>query len=140
AYFAPEGELFMLRDARYESTMQAASYSIDAEEGPWVSAKQFPDGNTGHRPPIKGGYFPIPPVDSQSDLRAEMLSVMYDMGLKVEKHHHEVAPSQAELGAEFDTLVRTADNMQIYKYVVHDVPNQYGKDATFMPKPITGHT
>jgi len=138
AYFGPEAEFFIFDDVRYESTMQAASYSIDAEEGPWVSAKQFPDGNTGHRPPVKGGYFPIPPVDSQSDLRAEMLSVMYDMGLKVEKHHHEVAPSQAELGAEFDTLVRTADNMQIYKYVVHNVAHQYGKTATFMPKPIKG--
>src|SRR6266850_1986172 len=100
AYFGPEAEFFIFDDVRYESTMQAASYSIDAEEGPWVSAKQFPDGNTGHRPPVKGGYFPIPPVDSQSDLRAEMLSVMYDMGLKVEKHHHEVAPSQAELYAD----------------------------------------
>src|SRR6266481_3514104 len=80
-----------------------------------IGDKQFPDGNTGHRPPIKGGYFPVPPVDGQSDLRAEMLSVMHDMGLLVEKHHHEVAPSQAELGAEFATLVRTADNMQIYK-------------------------
>src|SRR5882724_7515819 len=138
AYFGPEAEFFIFDDVRYESTMQAASYAIDAEEGPWVSAKQFPDGNTGHRPPVKGGYFPIPPVDSQSDLRAEMLSVMFDMGLKVEKHHHEVAPSQAELGAEFDTLVRPADNMQIYKYVVHNVANQYGKTATFMPKPIKG--
>jgi glutamine synthetase len=87
---------------------------------------------------VKGGYFPVPPVDSQSDLRAEMLSVMADMGLKVEKHHHEVAPSQAELGAEFATLVRTADNMQIYKYVVQNVAHQYGKTATFMPKPVMG--
>jgi len=115
---------------RYESTMQAASYSIDAEEAPGSAPS---NSRRQHRPspPIKGGYFPIPPVDSQSDLRAEMLSVMYDMGLKVEKHHHEVAPSQAELGAEFDTLVRTADNMQIYKYVVHNVAHQYGKTATF---------
>src|SRR5271155_5902085 len=138
AYFGPEAEFFIFDDVRYESTMQKASYEIDSEEGPWVTAKQFPDGNTGHRPPIKGGYFPVPPVDGQSDLRAEMLSVMFDMGLLVEKHHHEVAPSQAELGAEFDTLVRTADNMQIYKYVVHNVANQYGKTATFMPKPIKG--
>jgi len=138
AYFGPEAEFFIFDDVRYESTMQAASYSIDSEEGPWVSAKQFPDGNTGHRPPVKGGYFPVPPVDGQSDIRAEMLSVMNDMGLKVEKHHHEVAPSQAELGAEFDTLVKTADNMQIYKYVVHNVAHQYGKTATFMPKPIKG--
>ncbi len=89
---------------------------------------------------MKGGYFPVPPVDGQSDIRAEMLSVMFDMGLKVEKHHHEVAPSQAEerFGNEFDTLVTTADAMQIYKYVVHNVANQYGKTATFMPKPIQG--
>ena len=118
--------------------MNSASYTIEAEEGPWVSAKTFPDGNTGHRPPIKGGYFPVPPVDGQSDIRAEMLSIMDDMGLKVEKHHHEVAPRQAELGTEFDTLVKTADGMQIYKYVVHNVANQYGKTATFMPKPIKG--
>jgi len=138
AYFGPEAEFFIFDDVRYESTMQSASYSIDSEEGPWASAKQYPDGNTGHRPPVKGGYFPVPPVDAQSDLRAEMLSVMNDMGLKVEKHHHEVAPSQAELGNEFDTLVKMADGMQIYKYVVHNVANQYGKTATFMPKPIKG--
>src|SRR4030081_1283767 len=118
AYFGPEAEFFIFDDVRYSSTMNGAMYAIDREEGPYVSDKQFPDGNTGHRPPIKGGYFPVPPVDGQSDLRAEMLSVMHDMGLAVEKHHHEVAPSQAELGAEFATLVRTADNMQIYKYVV----------------------
>ena len=138
AYFGPEAEFFIFDDVRYSSTMNGAMYAIDSEEGPYVSDKQFPDGNTGHRPPIKGGYFPVPPVDGQSDLRAEMLSVMHDMGLLVEKHHHEVAPSQAELGAEFATLVRTADNMQIYKYVVQNVANQYGKTATFMPKPVKG--
>jgi len=138
AFFGPEAEFFVFDDVRYESTMQSASYSIDSDEGPYVSNKSYPDGNSGHRPPIKGGYFPVPPVDGQSDLRAEMLSVMNDMGLRVEKHHHEVAPSQAELGAEFDTLVRTADNMQIYKYVVHNVAHQYGKTATFMPKQIKG--
>ena len=125
-------------DVRYESTMNSASYFVDSEEAPWASAKQFPDGNTGHRPPIKGGYFPVPPVDGASDLRAEMLSVMLDMGLEVEKHHHEVAPSQHELGNVFSTLVKAADNMQIYKYVVHNVAHQYGKTATFMPKPIKG--
>jgi len=138
AYFGPEAEFFIFDDVRYESAMNTASYFIDSEEGPWVTNKQYPDGNTGHRPPIKGGYFPVPPVDGQSDLRAEMLSVMNDMGLKVEKHHHEVAPSQAELGNEFDTLVKMADSMQIYKYVVHNVAHQYGKTATFMPKPIKG--
>jgi glutamine synthetase len=138
AYFGPEAEFFIFDDVRYSATMKGAMYEIDSEEGPYVSDKKFPDGNTGHRPPIKGGYFPVPPVDSQSDLRAEMLSVMHDMGLNVEKHHHEVAPSQNELGFVFSTLVRTADNMQIYKYVVPNVAHQYGKTATFMPKPVTG--
>src|ERR1700737_428983 len=136
--FGPEAEFFVFDDVRYGSTMNGAMYAIDSEEGPYVSSKQYPDGNTGHRPPIKGGYFPVPPVDSLSDLRAEMLSVMFDMGLEVEKHHHEVAPSQNELGFVFSTLVRTADNMQIYKYVVQNVAHQYGKTATFMPKPVMG--
>ncbi|HEX6839990.1 MAG TPA: type I glutamate--ammonia ligase [Stellaceae bacterium] len=138
AYFGPEAEFFIFDDVRYKATMNGAMYQIDAEEGPWASEKEFPDGNTGHRPPIKGGYFPVPPVDGQSDMRAEMLSVMAEMGLRVEKHHHEVAPSQAELGFEFGTLTQCADHMQIYKYVVHNVAHQYGKTATFMPKPIKG--
>jgi glutamine synthetase len=138
AYFGPEAEFFVFDDVRYESSMQTASYTIDSDEGPWVSNKAFPDGNTGHRPGIKGGYFPVPPVDGASDLRAEMLSVMFDMGLEVEKHHHEVAPSQHELGVVYNTLVRAADGMQIYKYCVHNVAHQYGKTATFMPKPIKG--
>jgi glutamine synthetase len=138
AYFGPEAEFFIFDDVRYSATMKGAMYAIDSEEGPYVSDRKFPDGNTGHRPPVKGGYFPVPPVDSQSDMRAEMLSVMHDMGLGVEKHHHEVAPAQAELGFVFSTLVSTADHMQIYKYVVHNVANQYGKTATFMPKPVLG--
>src|SRR5271168_4405305 len=138
AFFGPEAEFFIFDDVRYKTGMNGSMYQIDSEEGPYVSDKEFTDGNSGHRPPIKGGYFPVPPVDGQSDLRAEMLSVMADMGLLVEKHHHEVAPSQAELGFQFSTLVDTADNMQIYKYVVHNVAQQYGKTATFMPKPIIG--
>src|SRR4051794_33109820 len=138
AYFGPEAEFFVFDDVRYSTSMKGAMYEIDSDEAPYVSDKKFPDGNTGHRPPIKGGYFPVPPVDSQSDLRAEMLSVMAEMGLDVEKHHHEVAPSQHELGFVYSTLVRTADNMQIYKYVVQNVAHQYGKTATFMPKPIKG--
>src|ERR1051326_7679629 len=130
AFFGPEAEFFVFDDVRYKSGMNGAMYEIDSEEGPWVSDKKFPDGNTGHRPPIKGGYFPVPPVDGASDLRAEMLSTMAEMGLDVEKHHHEVAPAQHELGFVFSTLVRTADNMQIYKYVVHNVAHQYGKTAT----------
>src|SRR5262249_58746344 len=110
----------------------------DRNNAPRATKRASPDGNPGPRPPVKGGYFPVPPVDSLCDLRAEMLSVMFDMGLQVEKHHHEVAPSQNELGFLYSTLVRTADNMQIYKYVVHNVAHQYGKTATFMPKPIKG--
>ncbi len=138
AFFGPEAEFFIFDDVRYKTGMNGAMYEIDSDEGPYVSDKKYPDGNTGHRPPIKGGYFPVPPVDGQSDIRAEMLSVMADMGLKVEKHHHEVAPSQAELGFEFGTVVGCADHMQIYKYVVQNVAHQYGKTATFMPKPIKG--
>ena len=138
AYFGPEAEFFVFDDVRYKVTMNGAGYEIDSEEGPYNSFTKYPDGNTGHRPGIKGGYFPVNPVDSAVDLRAEMLTVMEDMGLKVEKHHHEVAPSQHELGCEFNTLVKSADDMQIYKYVVHNVAHQYGKTATFMPKPIKG--
>ncbi len=138
AYFGPEAEFFIFDQVRYATGMNGAMYAIDSEEGPWVSGKKLADGNPGHRPPVKGGYFPVPPVDAQSDIRAEMLSVMAEMGLEVEKHHHEVAPSQAELGFQFSTLVRTADNLQIYKYVAQSVAQQYGKTATFMPKPIMG--
>ena len=138
AYFGPEAEFFVFDDARFKTGMNSAGYELDSEEGPYNSFKVYPDGNTGHRPVIKGGYFPVAPVDGAGDLRAEMLSVMLDMGLKVEKHHHEVAPSQHELGVVFDTLIRSADDMQIYKYVVHNVAHQYGKTATFMPKPIKG--
>ncbi len=136
AVFGPEAEFFVFDDVKYEVSMNKTSYSLNENEGPYNSGKKIDGGNTGHRPAVKGGYFPVPPIDSHSDLRAEMLSVMGEMGLKIEKHHHEVAPSQNELGIIFDTLVKTADNMQIYKYVVHNVAHSYGKTATFMPKPI----
>jgi glutamine synthetase len=138
AYFGPEAEFFVFDDVRFDVSMNRTFYEIDSDEGPYVSGKMFDEGNVGHRPAIKGGYFPVPPVDAQSDLRAEMVSVMTEMGLNMEKHHHEVAPSQAELGLKFDTLLRTSDNMQIYKYVVHMVAHAYGKTATFMPKPVAG--
>jgi glutamine synthetase len=138
SYFGPEAEFFVFDDIRYEVSMNSVFFKIDSDEGPYASGKEYPEGNTGHRPAIKGGYFPVPPVDSQSDIRAEMLSVMNDMGLPVEKHHHEVAPSQNELGCKFAPLVKAADSMQIYKYVVHNVAHSYGKTATFMPKPIYG--
>jgi glutamine synthetase len=116
--------------------MNQTFYQIDSDEGPYNSGNDFPEGNFGHRPGIKGGYFPVPPVDSMTDLRAEMVTQMIAMGLEMEKHHHEVAPSQNELGQKFNTLVTTADQMQIYKYVVQMVAHQYGKTATFMPKPV----
>ena len=137
-YFGPEAEFFVFDDVRYKNSMNTSFYEIDSDEGPYVTDKKYPDGNTGHRPGIKGGYFPVPPVDNYNDLRAEMLTTMADMGLLVEKHHHEVAPSQHDLGAEFATLCTDADGIQIYKYVVHNVAHQYGKTATFMPKPIKG--
>ncbi len=138
AYFGPEAEFFVFDDVRFNVGMNHTFYEIDSEEGPYVSGKIYPEGNVGHRPPVKGGYFPVPPVDSMSDLRAEMLTIMAEMGLETEKHHHEVAPSQNELGVKFTTLVRMADQTQIYKYVVHNVAHSYGKSATFMPKPIVG--
>lgn len=138
AYIGPEAEFFVFDDVRYKVDMHGAAYELDGEENPNNSFRSYPDGNSGHRPLVKGGYFPVAPVDAGGDLRAEMLSVMAEMGLEVEKHHHEVAPSQHELGFVYNTLLRTADAMQIYKYVVHNVAHQYGKTATFMPKPIKG--
>jgi glutamine synthetase len=136
AFFGPEAEFFVFDDVRFKTDMHQAYYFLDSEEGPYNSGFEYEDGNMGHRPPVKGGYFPVSPVDSAVDLRAEMLSVLADMNVDVEKHHHEVAPSQHELGIKFSTLLKTADNMQKYKYVVHNVAHQYGKSATFMPKPI----
>ncbi len=136
AYFGPEAEFFMFDDVRYDVSMNNTFYSIDEGEGPYNTGKHFEGGNPGHRPAIKGGYFPVPPVDAASDIRAEMLSIMQEMGLRTEKHHHEVAPSQHELGMEFGPLLQIADELQIYKYVVHNVAHSYGKTATFMPKPV----
>jgi glutamine synthetase len=138
AFFGPEAEFFIFDDVRYEASMKRSFYEIDSEEGPYNSGEILEGGNTGHRPRLKGGYFPVPPVDSGTDIRAEMVSTMVEMGLTMEKHHHEVAPSQHELGVKFDTLIGAADGMQIYKYVVHMVAHQFGKTATFMPKPVLG--
>ncbi|MGE0094862.1 MAG: type I glutamate--ammonia ligase [Alphaproteobacteria bacterium] len=138
AYIGPEAEFFVFDDVRYEVGMNTGFYKLDSEEGPWGTGRELEMGNRGHRPPVKGGYFPVPPLDSGSDLRAEMLSFIKEMGVTVEKHHHEVAPAQHELGIKFDTLVKCADAMQIYKYCVHMVADNYGKSATFMPKPIKG--
>ena len=140
AYFGPEPEFFVFDDVRFDVQMNTCFYEFSHEEGPYMSGQVMPEGqgNTGHRPPAKGGYFPVPPVDSTSDLRAEMVTVMKEMGLNMDKHHHEVAPSQHELGLTFAPLVRSADNVQIYKYVTQMVAHTYGKTATFMPKPVAG--
>ncbi len=138
AYMGPEAEFFVFDDVRMEANMREVSYRIDSTEGPYNSNTDYEGGNTGHRPGVKGGYFPEAPVDSGSDLRAEMLTVMDAMGVPVEKHHHEVAPSQHELGMMFGTLVECADNLQLYKYSVHNVAHIYGKTATFLPKPVFG--
>ena len=138
AFFGPEAEFFVFDNVQFGTGPNYGKYQLDSIEGPGASLKDFPEGNMGHRPGVKGGYFPVAPVDSESDLRAEMLATMGEMGLAIEKHHHEVAQSQHELGTKFETLVRAADFMQIYKYCVHNVAHSYGKTATFMPKPIFG--
>ncbi|WP_114391822.1 type I glutamate--ammonia ligase [Oleisolibacter albus] len=138
AYFGPEAEFFVFDDVKFEVSMNKVMYEFDSEEGPYTSSKAYEGGNLAHRPAVKGGYFPVAPVDSAQDLRAEMLTVLGDMGVEIEKHHHEVAASQHELGVKFGTLVKMADGMQLFKYVVHNVAHSYGKTATFMPKPVFG--
>ncbi|MBL6782837.1 MAG: type I glutamate--ammonia ligase [Alphaproteobacteria bacterium] len=138
AFFGPEAEFFLFDDVKYEVGMNTGMYKLDSVEGPYNTSRDYEEGNMGHRPGVKGGYFPVPPVDSGQDIRSEMLSVMSEMGVPVEKHHHEVAPSQHELGMMFGTLIETADNLQLYKYSVHQVAHAYGVSATFMPKPIVG--
>ena len=138
AYFGPEPEFFVFDDVKYNNDMNKTGFEIDSIEGPYNTGKNYQNGNLGHRPGIKGGYFPVPPVDSSQDLRSECLKAMKDMGVKVEKHHHEVAPSQHELGTLFNTLTYQGDGMQIYKYAVQNVAQSFGKTATFMPKPVKG--
>jgi glutamine synthetase len=137
-FMGPEAEFFMFDDVRFEVQGHTASYKLDSAEGPYNSNREYEDGNPGHRPGPKGGYVPVQPVDPASDIRAEMVTIMAQMGIDVEKHHHEVAPSQHELGVKFNTLLRAADDLQTYKYVVQQVAHSYGKSATFMPKPIAG--
>ena len=139
AFFGPEPEFFVLDDVRWGADMSGAFYKIDSEEAAWNTGKAYEDGNFGHRPGVKGGYFPVPPVDSLQDVRTAMCLALEDMGLTVEVHHHEVATAgQCEIGTEFSTLVRKADEMQILKYCVHNVAHAYGKTSTFMPKPLVG--
>ncbi|MBK1969511.1 MULTISPECIES: type I glutamate--ammonia ligase [Brevundimonas] len=137
-FFGPEAEFFVFDDVRWNTAPHDTRYSFDSSELPANTGAEYAEGNLGHRPSTKGGYFPVNPVDSGQDLRGEMLAVMRDLGLDPEKHHHEVAPAQHELGLKFSDLLTMADRMQLYKYVIHNVAHAYGKSATFMAKPMFG--
>ena len=138
AYMGPEAEFFLFDNVKFSNTINKVSYEVDASDASWNSDTDYEMGNMGHRPGLKGGYFPVNPTDEAQDLRAEMLSTMKRLGMKVDKHHHEVASCQHELGLIFGTLTHQADELQKYKYVIHNVAHAYGKSATFMPKPIYG--
>jgi glutamine synthetase len=139
AYFGPEPEFFIFDSVTWNVDMSGSYVKIKSEEAPWSAQEEFEGGNMGHRPAIKGGYFPVPPVDSLQDIRSAMCMALDEMGVEVEVHHHEVAaPGQCEIGTKFNSLVKRADWSQILKYVVHNVAHSYGKTATFMPKPIVG--
>ena len=138
AYFGPEAEFFLFDDVRFSVEMNKVSYEVDAQDAAWNSDTEYEMGNMGHRPGVKGGYFPVNPVDAGMDLRSEMLSTMKRIGMSVDKHHHEVASCQHELGLIFSSLTKQGDELQKYKYVIHNVAHAYGKSATFMPKPIAG--
>jgi len=135
AYFGPEAEFFVFDDVRWSTEPNNTGYSFDSTELPFNTGRAYEGGNLGHRPGPKGGYFPVPPIDSLQDMRGEMLEIMGNLGMRPEKHHHEVAPAQHELGLKFNTLTTMADNMNLYKYIIHQVAASYGKSATFMPKP-----
>lgn len=139
AFYGPENEFFIFDDVRWASDIHGAFYKVDSEESSWNSEKVYEDGNIGHRPGIKGGYFPVPPVDSLQDLRSAMCLTLEEMGLPTEVHHHEVATAgQGEIGVKFNTLVKKADEVLILKYVIANVAHAFGKTATFMPKPLVG--
>ncbi|HEY5410693.1 MAG TPA: type I glutamate--ammonia ligase [Caulobacteraceae bacterium] len=137
-FFGPEAEFFVFDDVRWSTEAHNTGYAYESTELPANTGTEYPEGNMGHRPGAKGGYFPVNPIDSAQDLRSEMLTVMAELGLDVEKHHHEVAPAQHELGLKFSDLLTMADRMQLYKYVIHNVAAAYGKTATFMAKPMFG--
>jgi glutamine synthetase len=139
ALFGPENEFFIFDEVRWGAELHSASYAINSVQGAWNSSTQLADGNRGHRPGIKGGYFPVPPVDAYQDIRAAMCGALEELGLTVEVHHHEVATAgQSEIGVGANTLVRKADEVQILKYAVLNTAHGYGKTATFMPKPLVG--
>ncbi|PTY35821.1 type I glutamate--ammonia ligase [Saccharospirillum sp. MSK14-1] len=139
AMFGPEPEFFVFDDVKWGADISGAFYKVSSEEAAWSSEKVFEDGNMGHRPSVKGGYFPVPPVDSLHDIRAAMCEAMEEMGLEIEVHHHEVGTAgQCEIGVGANSLTKKADEVQILKYAVHNVAHGYGKTATFMPKPLVG--
>ncbi|NOC91047.1 MULTISPECIES: type I glutamate--ammonia ligase [Ruegeria] len=138
AYMGPEAEFFLFDDVRFSNSINKVSFEVDATDASWNTDTEYEMGNMGHRPGVKGGYFPVNPIDEAQDLRSEMLSTMKRLGMKVDKHHHEVASCQHELGLVFDSLTKQADELQKYKYVIHNVAHAYGKSATFMPKPVAG--
>ena len=140
AYFGPEPEFFVFDEVKWSIDMSGVSHEIVAEEAAWSTNKDYEWGNMGHRPRVKGAYVPVPPVDSSQDMRTVMCERIEDMIGEgcIEVHHHEVAPCQLEIGVAFNTLVRKADEVQQLKYAVHNVAHQFGKTATFMPKPVVG--
>jgi glutamine synthetase len=138
AFFGPEAEFFLFDDVKFSNSMNKVSFEVDALDAPWNSNADYEMGNMGHRPGVKGGYFPVNPIDAGQDIRSEMLSTMKRMGMRVDKHHHEVASCQHELGLVYGSLTKQADELQKYKYVIQNVAHAYGKSATFMPKPIAG--
>jgi glutamine synthetase len=138
AFFGPEPEFFIFDSIRWQNQMHAAGFEIEAEHGAWASNNKYDSGNTGHRPTVKGGYFPVAPVDAFGDIRGEMCKILEMMGVPVEVHHHEVASGQCEIGTRFNTLTRKADELLMLKYVVKNVAHRHGKTATFMPKPLVG--
>ena len=139
AFFGPENEYFVFDSVQWTDEMGGVSYRIESEEAAWNTGKDYDGNNMGHRPGVKGGYFPVPPIDSLQDLRSTMCLTCEEMGVETEVHHHEVGTAgQCEIGTVFNTLVRKADEVQIFKYCIHNVAHAYGKTATFMPKPMVG--